>query len=56
MPYKYNATILEDGKEVEIKSLSSVVNIADASCVTRSGRVFAQTPLKTVEVRQNVGK
>lgn len=37
VPYKYNATILEDGKEVPIPSLSSVVNIVDLSGVSRSG-------------------
>ena len=37
IPYKYNATMMEDGKEVP---LPSVVNITDISRVTRSGRVF----------------
>lgn len=41
IPYKYNATMLEDSKEVPISSLSSVVNTADVSGVTRNGRVFA---------------
>ena len=41
VPYKYNATILEDGVEVPIQPLSDVKNIAEASRVTRSGRVFA---------------
>ena len=56
MPYKYNATILEDGKEVEIQPLSSIENIVEASRVTRSGRIFAQVPPRFVEVRQNVDK
>src|SRR3954465_6685563 len=42
IPYRYNATMLEAGKEVEIKPLSSIENIADVSRVTRSGRVFTQ--------------
>src|SRR4051812_5855323 len=37
IPYKYNATYIENGKETP---LLSVVNIADISLVTRSGRVF----------------
>lgn len=41
IPYKYNAIMLDDGKEVLIPSLSSVVNIADVSGVIRSGQVYA---------------
>ena len=41
VPYKYNATILEDGVEVPIQPLSNVKNIDEASRVTRIGRVFA---------------
>src|SRR3954468_23357830 len=37
IPYKYNATFIENGKEIP---LPSVVNIADVSRVTTSGRVF----------------
>ena len=48
-PYKYNATMLEDNKEVHIPVLSSVVNIADVSGVTRSGRVFAVAAPKRIE-------
>lgn len=40
IPYKYNAIMLGDRNEVHIPSLSSVVNIADVSGVTRSGRVY----------------
>lgn len=43
IPYKYNATMLEDGKEVHIPFFSSVVNIVDVSGMTRNGRVFAYT-------------
>ena len=41
MPYKYNATILEDGVEIPIHPMPDVGNIADNSRVTHSGRVFA---------------
>ncbi|XP_058749649.1 uncharacterized protein LOC131622626 [Vicia villosa] len=51
--YRYNATMLEDGKEVEIKPLSSVVNIADVSKVTRSGIVFTQLQA-VVNVQKNL--
>ena len=37
VPYKYNATMIENGKEVP---LPSIVNITDVSRVTRSGRIF----------------
>ena len=37
MPYKYNTTMIENGKEVP---LPSIVNITDVSRVTRSGRIF----------------
>ena len=41
VPYKYNATILEDGVEVPIQPMPNVGNIVETSRVTRSGRVFA---------------
>ncbi|KAI5389777.1 hypothetical protein KIW84_075179 [Lathyrus oleraceus] len=44
IPFLYNAVVVEDGKEVPLPS-SSVVNIADVSGLTRSGRVFS-APLK----------
>lgn len=51
VPYKYNATMIEDGKEVHIPAFLSVVNITDESGVTRSGWVFAvATPKKTEDV------
>lgn len=53
VPYKYNATILEDGKELEIQPLPFVVNIANISCMTRSGRVFTQVPQTYVDVTKN---
>ena len=40
MPYKYNATILEDGVEIPIQPLSHVENITEASQLNHSGRVF----------------
>jgi hypothetical protein len=43
IPYRYNAVAVEDGKEVSLPS-SSVVNIADVSGLTRSGRVFSAPP------------
>ncbi|XP_058774539.1 uncharacterized protein LOC131648830 [Vicia villosa] len=52
VPYRYNATMLEGGKEVEIKPLSSVVNIEDFSRVTITGRVFNQ-PQAVVDVQKN---
>lgn len=41
VPYRYAATIIENGKEVEIETLASVTNIAGNGRMTRSGRVFA---------------
>lgn len=55
IPYKYSATMYEYGKEVHIPSLSSVVNIADVSGVTRSGRVFVYVAPKRIE-DASVGK
>lgn len=55
VPYKYNATMLEDGKEVPIPSFSSVVNITYISGVTQSGRVFAFAAPKRIE-DTSVGK
>ncbi|KAI5402069.1 hypothetical protein KIW84_066514 [Lathyrus oleraceus] len=40
VPFRYNVVAVEDGKEVPLPS-SSVVNIADVSGLTRSGRVFS---------------
>lgn len=49
VPYKYNATMIEDGKEVHIPSFSSVMNIVDISGVTRSGQVFVSKDPKRIE-------
>ncbi|KAI5389625.1 hypothetical protein KIW84_075061 [Lathyrus oleraceus] len=43
VPYRYNAVAVENGKEVSLPS-SSVVNIANVSGLTRSGRVFSAPP------------
>ncbi|KAI5427680.1 hypothetical protein KIW84_032914 [Lathyrus oleraceus] len=43
VPFRYNPVAVEDGKEVSLPS-SSVVNIADVSGLTRSGRVFSAPP------------
>ncbi|XP_050874922.1 uncharacterized protein LOC127078517 [Lathyrus oleraceus] len=39
VPYKYNATMTGNGKDVP---LPSIVNVADVSRVTRSGHIFAK--------------
>jgi hypothetical protein len=39
VPYKYNATMTENGKDVP---LPSIVNVTDVRRVTRSGRIFAK--------------
>ncbi|KAI5436176.1 hypothetical protein KIW84_022583 [Lathyrus oleraceus] len=49
VPYQYNATMIEDGQEVPLPITESVVNIADITKVTRSGRVFNPDFPKTVE-------
>ncbi|KAI5389174.1 hypothetical protein KIW84_074722 [Lathyrus oleraceus] len=43
IPFRYNAVAVEYGKEVTLPS-SSIVNIADVSGLTRSGRVFSAPP------------
>ncbi|KAI5417669.1 hypothetical protein KIW84_042328 [Lathyrus oleraceus] len=53
VPYRYNTMAVENGKEVSLPT-SSVVNIADVSGLTRSGRVFS-APLKPpADVRGSV--
>lgn len=39
IPYKYNATMIEDGREVPIPPLPSVGNVAEVSRVLRNGRI-----------------
>ena len=52
VPYRYNAVALENGKEVPLPS-SFVVNIADVSGLTHSGRVFSAPPKSQADVRRN---
>lgn len=47
--YKYNATMIENGQEVPLPAVNSVVRIADVVKVTRSGRVFGPVPPRIVE-------
>ena len=49
MPYKYNAIMVEDDKEMLIPDFLYVENIADVSCVTRSGQIFANVAPKRTE-------
>ncbi|KAI5383099.1 hypothetical protein KIW84_070485 [Lathyrus oleraceus] len=50
VPYCYNVVAVEDGKEVPLPS-TSVVNIADISGLTHSGRFFSTPPKPQVDVR-----
>lgn len=45
VPNRYNAVVLEDGKEVIIEAARSIENIANFSCMTRSGHMFSLAPL-----------
>lgn len=49
VPYKYNATMIENGQEVSLLVPDSVVNIADVAKVTRNSRVFSPVFPKVVE-------
>lgn len=49
VPYRYNATMVQDGKEVPIPT--AVSNIADSSRVLRSGRIF---PTVVPPVKANI--
>ncbi|CAJ2674231.1 unnamed protein product [Trifolium pratense] len=40
VPYKYHATMIENGQEIPMPTLPTSINIAEVSRVTRSGRVF----------------
>ncbi|GAU10701.1 hypothetical protein TSUD_426420, partial [Trifolium subterraneum] len=53
IPYKYNATMIENGREVPIPALPPSVNIAEVSRVTRSGRVFPSMVQKKSEDLMN---
>ena len=54
VPYKYNATIMEDGMEYPIQPLSDIKNTAEASRLTRSGRVYAPVIRGNVNVDKKV--
>ncbi|MCI55139.1 hypothetical protein A2U01_0076389, partial [Trifolium medium] len=49
VPYKYNATMIENGREVPIPPLPTVVNIAEESRVMRSGRVVPAMSSKKID-------
>ena len=56
IPYQYNATLIEDGKEKPMPTLPVNVNITEIGRVTRSGRVHAPLPPRSPAapvVRQN---
>lgn len=50
VPYKYNATMIENGQEVPFPAKNSVVRIANVVKVTRNGRVFVPVSPKDVVV------
>ena len=54
VPYKYNATILEDGVEFTIHPISNIGNIAETRRVTRNGRVFAPVVRGDVSTRKKI--
>ncbi|XP_050916232.1 uncharacterized protein LOC127131350 [Lathyrus oleraceus] len=49
VPYKYDATMIKDGKKVPLLAINSVVRIIDVVKVTRNGRVFSPVSPKVVE-------
>ncbi|XP_050908922.1 uncharacterized protein LOC127122665 [Lathyrus oleraceus] len=49
MPYKYDATMIKDGKEVPLPTTTSIVSIIDVVKVTQSDRVFSMVFRKAVE-------
>lgn len=49
VPWRYNAIVLEDGKEVMIKATRSIENIANISGMIKSGCMFAPAPLRKVD-------
>ncbi|XP_050918557.1 uncharacterized protein LOC127135986 [Lathyrus oleraceus] len=49
IPYKYNATMIENGQEVPLPTSNSVVSIAYVIKVTHSGRVFGLVSPKVTE-------
>src|ERR1043165_8635625 len=56
IPYQYNATLMENGKEKPMPTLPANVNITEIGRVTRSGRVHTPLPPKSPSapvVKQN---
>ncbi|GAU51647.1 hypothetical protein TSUD_414690 [Trifolium subterraneum] len=53
IPYKYNATMIEDGREVPIPLLPSAVNTAEVSRVTRRGRLVSAVSPDKVDAPVN---
>lgn len=51
MPYKYNATMVEDDKEVSIHVFPFVVNITDVSGVTEVVGYFLLQLLRGLKIR-----
>lgn len=49
VPYKYDATMIKDGKEVPLPATNSVVRIFDVIKVIESSRVFSMVSLKVVK-------
>ncbi|XP_050895807.1 uncharacterized protein LOC127102483 [Lathyrus oleraceus] len=49
VPYKYNASMIENGQKVPLPATNSVVVIVDVVKVTRSGGVFDPVTLKVME-------
>lgn len=49
VPYKYNATMNENGQEVPLPAANSVVSIADVVKVIRNGHVFGHISPKVME-------
>ncbi|KAI5428964.1 hypothetical protein KIW84_033817 [Lathyrus oleraceus] len=49
VPYKYNATMIENGQDIPLPTANSVVSIAYVVKVTRSGRVFGPVSPKVME-------
>src|ERR1051325_8344354 len=46
IPYQYNTTMMENGKEKPLPTLPTIVNIGEIGRVTRSGRVYTPLPPK----------
>lgn len=49
MPYKYNATVIDNVQEVPLPTVNSVVSLVDVVKVTRSGHVFGPVSPRIME-------